>query len=52
LFGGARALDETRARDERKRSLCERVGISLVYVTYEEDVGRRAREIHVQFQGR
>jgi len=49
VFGGARALEETRARDDRKRALCERVGVTLVYVTHEEDVGQRAREIHTQF---
>lgn len=49
MFGGARGLEQTKARDERKRTLCERMGISLIYVTHEEDIGRRAREIHTQF---
>lgn len=52
VFGGARALEETRARDERKRALCERMGLALIYVTYEENIGRRAIEIHAQFNGR
>ncbi len=52
LFGGASALEETKARDERKRVLCERMGVTLLYVTHEEDIGRRAKEIHVQFNGR
>jgi hypothetical protein len=49
LFGGSRALQETKARDERKRLLCERMGVVLVYVTHEEDIGRRAREIFEEF---
>jgi hypothetical protein len=49
VFGGARALEETKVRDDRKRALCERMGITLVYVTHEEDVGQRAREIHSLF---
>lgn len=52
IFGGKRALEETRKRDERKRSLCELMGVSLVYVTHEEDIGRRAIEIHSQFNER
>lgn len=44
VFGGARALEETKERDQRKLTLCERMGVTLVYVTHEEDVGRRARE--------
>ncbi|MBX3363762.1 MAG: hypothetical protein KF866_03255 [Phycisphaeraceae bacterium] len=51
VFGGERALEETKARDERKRAICERMGINLVYVTHEEDVGRRAREIHAIVSG-
>ena len=49
VFGGVEALEITRLRDERKRVLCEQMGVTLVYVTYQEDVGRRAREIHAQF---
>jgi hypothetical protein len=49
LFGGSRALEETTARDERKRLLCERMGVVLVYVTHEEDIGRRARQIFGEF---
>lgn len=49
IFGGSRALEETINRDERKRVLCERMGVNLVYVTYQEDIGRRAREIHTMF---
>lgn len=46
LFGGNKGLQETKRRDENKRVLCERMGVSLVYVTYEEDIGRRAQEIY------
>lgn len=46
MFGGAKGLQETKIRDEKKRTLCERMGVSLVYVTYEEDIGRRAQEIY------
>gem|GEM_PF-3359945 len=49
LFGGEVALKETQRRDARKKGLCDRMGVSLVYVTHEEDVGRRAREIHSEF---
>jgi hypothetical protein len=49
LFGGEQALKETQKRDDRKRHLCEQMGVSLVYVTYEEDIGRRAREIQAEF---
>ncbi len=49
MFGGQRALEEIRARDSRKRNLCVRMGVTLIYVTHEEDVGRRAKEIHAQF---
>ncbi len=45
-FGGEDALTATRVRDERKRDLCKRMGIDLVYVTHTEDVAVRAREIY------
>jgi hypothetical protein len=51
LFGGTRALQETQARDERKRRLCERMDIVLVYVTHEDDIGRRAQEIFDKYGG-
>lgn len=52
VFGGASAFEKTKERDERKRVLCERLGVTLVYVTHEENIGRRAKEIHAQFNGR
>lgn len=52
FFGGSTALEETKVRDERKRSLCERMGVTLVYVNHTEDVGRRAKEIYLQFRDR
>lgn len=45
FFGGQEAFEATVARDQHKKQLCERMGINLIYVTHEEDVGLRAREI-------
>ena len=44
-FGGEKALTENKIRDERKAELCARRDVKLIYVTYNEDVGKRAREI-------
>jgi hypothetical protein len=44
-FGGEKALRENQERDKRKAELCARMNISLVYVTHDEDIGARAREI-------
>ena len=49
LFGGVSGLEETKSRDERKRLLCERLGVNLVYVMHDEDIGRRANEIHALY---
>jgi hypothetical protein len=46
IFGGNDALEATKKRDQRKRELCERMGIELIYVTHQQDIGERAREIH------
>ena len=48
-FGGSEGLEESKGRDERKRVLCDKMGVDLVYVTHEEDVGLRAKEIHDQY---
>lgn len=45
-FGGQKGFEDTIKRDERKRDVCQRMGIDLIYVTHEEDVGKRAIEIH------
>ncbi len=50
LFGGEKALKETQKRDDRKRKLCEQMGITLAYVTHEENIGQRAREIFAEFE--
>ncbi len=44
-FGGEKGLNATRERDKRKADVCDRMKVDLVYVTYEEDIGKRAREI-------
>jgi len=44
-FGGTEAFDATVKRDQYKKMLCARMGVDLVYVTHEEDVGLRAQEI-------
>jgi hypothetical protein len=49
VFGGLPAYLEMQKRDERKRRICERMGVSLVYVKHDEDVGQRAREIFEQY---
>ena len=49
-FGGAKGLEMIQARDERKHILCEKRGVDLVYVTHEESIGRRAREIFEQYR--
>ncbi len=45
FFGGEKAFIENQKRDKRKADLCARMNVNLVYVTYEEDIGKRAREI-------
>ena len=44
-FGGEKAFKDNQERDKRKAELCTRMKINLVYVTHEEDVGKRAKEI-------
>jgi hypothetical protein len=44
-FGGEKAFKENQERDRRKAELCERMNVNLVYVTHEEDIGKRAKEI-------
>lgn len=51
FFGGADGLRQTQERDERKRKKCEHMGVTLIYVTHEEDVGKRAKEIFDQTAG-
>jgi len=51
VFGGESGFEDLKARDERKRVLCTRMNLNLEYVTYEEDIGRRAREIFAQYGG-
>ncbi|MCC6680158.1 MAG: hypothetical protein IT445_04565 [Phycisphaeraceae bacterium] len=51
IFGGEGALQETQLRDKRKLALCQRMGITMVYVTYQDDVGKSAREIYNRFKG-
>jgi hypothetical protein len=48
-FGGEHAYNETVKRDRYKKHLCDRMGVNLIYVTYEEDVGLRAREIFSEY---
>ncbi len=45
-FGGQKGFEDTIKRDERKKDICQRMGIELIYVTHKEDVGKRAIEIH------
>jgi hypothetical protein len=44
-FGGEQGFHLLRQRDEKKRELCERHGVGLIYVRHDEDVGRKADEI-------
>ena len=44
MFGGAQSLADTKSRDERKRTLCERMGVALVYVRHDEDI-QSARDL-------
>ena len=46
VFGGPSAFEAMKIRDQRKLELCSRMGIELVFVRHDEDVGIRAREIH------
>ena len=46
VFGGEEALQATRERDQRKRRLCEGMGVRLFDVRHDEDVGQRAKEIY------
>ena len=48
-FGGQEQLKQTQQRDQRKRTLCMKMGIELVYVNYQQDIGRSAREIHQRY---
>ena len=46
VFGGEEALQATRVRDQRKRRLCEGMGVRLFDVRYDEDIGQRAKQIY------
>ncbi len=46
IFGGEDGFEKTKERDERKLNICNKVGVSLEYVTHVEDIGKRAKEIH------
>jgi hypothetical protein len=49
FFGGEEAFQATRRRDELKLSKCSTVGVTLVYVRFDEDLDSRAREIDEQY---
>jgi hypothetical protein len=38
FFGGEKALQSVQERDKRKRALCEKNGLRLVEITYDQDV--------------
>jgi hypothetical protein len=48
-FGGEKAFIENQERDKRKAELCARMNVNLVYVTHDEDIGSRARDIFDQY---
>ncbi|AKI98195.1 hypothetical protein IX53_01655 [Kosmotoga pacifica] len=37
-WGGESALQKVKERDQRKRNLCESIGIKLIYFYYDEDL--------------
>lgn len=45
IFGGEKAFTENQKRDKRKAELCSRMNVNLFYVTYEEDIGKCAKQI-------
>ena len=45
FFGGKDALEATRRRDERKRSLCSRNGVAVVYVRERYQIGQVIKNI-------
>lgn len=45
FFGGNVGFKEVQARDKRKQETCARHGIDLHFVKYDEDIGKRAREL-------
>ena len=38
IFGGKIALEKTKEMDKRKKSLCEKNGISLIYFRHDENL--------------
>ena len=44
-FGGQNGFEETVKRDGRKKELCSKAGITLIYVTHKDDIGESALRI-------
>jgi hypothetical protein len=38
MFGGKEALEKTKEMDKRKRSLCKKNGVNIIYFRYDEDL--------------
>jgi hypothetical protein len=44
-FGGQKGFEQTVKRDERKKELCSKAGVTLIYVTHKDDIGESAVKI-------
>ncbi len=50
FFGGQSAFEKTVKRDNRKKELCSKAGITLVYVTHKDEIGKSALKIWDQYK--
>ena len=51
IFGGAVGFAATVARDRKKKELCEKSGVRLEYVKFDQDIEIRIREIVAAISG-